>query len=292
MKFIVAFLSLWSTLSAYRYEVAVCALFQNEAPYLREWIEYHKLLGVTHFYLFNHYSEDNYLAVLKPYLADGTVELADELTVADNIKTFYPMQCKCYTDCARKASGESKWVAFIDIDEFIVPMQEKSLKELLMPYEDYGGVGLNWRIFGTNRVKKIPENQLLLEVLTACTEKTYVDNHWVKCIVRPERVAEFENAHMPNFKKGYFGVNTDRFRFEGPVSDPVLENKMRVNHYWTRDEDFFYNVKVPRHKKWGGKANPELVFQRMNATQDTTILRYVPRLKAIISGDKKGAAPP
>lgn len=27
--------------------LAVCAMFKNEAPYLEEWLQYHKLLGVS-----------------------------------------------------------------------------------------------------------------------------------------------------------------------------------------------------------------------------------------------------
>lgn len=269
----------------YKYHLSICALFQNEAPYLKEWIEYHKLLGVDHFYLFNHYSKDDYLTVLEPYIRDGSVELKDELTVTEDIKTFYPMQCKCYTHCAAYASGLSKWVAFIDIDEFLVPIQDESLTTFLKRYEEFGGIGVNWLIFGTSNQKKIPEDKLLIETLTSCTEKSYVDNRYVKCIGRPERILRFDNAHFATFKKGYLGVNTDKFPIEGPMSDVVVINKLRINHYWTRDEDFFYRVKKPRQEKWLGKKNPvspQMIFNKMNARKDELILRYVPSLKKVI----------
>lgn len=57
--------------------VAICALFKNEAPFLREWIEYHLMIGVSHLYLYNNCSSDNYLAILKPYIKSGVVELFD-----------------------------------------------------------------------------------------------------------------------------------------------------------------------------------------------------------------------
>jgi hypothetical protein len=31
--------------------LAITAIFQNEAPYLKEWIEFHLLMGAEHFYL-------------------------------------------------------------------------------------------------------------------------------------------------------------------------------------------------------------------------------------------------
>ena len=39
-----------------RYNVTICAIFKNEAPYLREWIEFNRVVGIEHFYLFNNNS--------------------------------------------------------------------------------------------------------------------------------------------------------------------------------------------------------------------------------------------
>ena len=36
-----------------KYTVAVCAIFKNEGIFLKEWLEYHLLIGVEHFYLYN-----------------------------------------------------------------------------------------------------------------------------------------------------------------------------------------------------------------------------------------------
>lgn len=33
------------------YYLSVCAIFKNEGPILKEWIEYHLLVGVDHFFL-------------------------------------------------------------------------------------------------------------------------------------------------------------------------------------------------------------------------------------------------
>ncbi len=57
--------------------LAVAAIFRNEAPYLAEWIEFHRLVGVEKFYLFNNLSADEYLTVLQPYIDDDIVELIE-----------------------------------------------------------------------------------------------------------------------------------------------------------------------------------------------------------------------
>lgn len=53
------------------YSLSVCSIFKNEAPYLREWIEYHLIVGIEHFYLYNNNSEDNFEEVLRPYIEKG-----------------------------------------------------------------------------------------------------------------------------------------------------------------------------------------------------------------------------
>src|SRR4051794_11337491 len=54
--------------SPYQYDFTVCAIFQNEAKYLKEWIEYHRLVGAQHFYLYNNRSTDHYMDILQPYI--------------------------------------------------------------------------------------------------------------------------------------------------------------------------------------------------------------------------------
>jgi hypothetical protein len=51
--------------------------FRDAAPYLAEWVEFHLLLGVEHFYLYNNNSVDDYKGALEPYIRAGVVSLAE-----------------------------------------------------------------------------------------------------------------------------------------------------------------------------------------------------------------------
>ena len=269
----------------YKHELAICVLIQDEAPYLKEWIEYHKQLGVSHFYIFNNLSRDNYLEVLKPYIEDGTAEVKDIPVQANDFKTYYDMQCKCFSDCVKDVQGICKWLSLIDIDEFLFPIQNVSLTQFLKSYEAYGGLVVNWRMFGTSGIKKLPADRLLIESLTQCAEKSFAYNRFVKSIVRPERVINFTSAHQANYSEGFFSVNTDKFPTKEDKSCYILWNKLVINHYWTRDEDFFYKVKVKRQLTWGGKPNPTELFTLMNTEKDEGMMRYVPALRKKIFGE-------
>ena len=50
------------------YDLTITAIFKNEGHYLKEWLDYHLLAGVEHFYLYNNDSTDNYKEVLAPYI--------------------------------------------------------------------------------------------------------------------------------------------------------------------------------------------------------------------------------
>lgn len=258
----------------YRYTFCICGIFQNEAPYLKEWIEFHKLVGVEHFYLYNHRSSDNYLEVLKPYVDSGLVDLVEVPTVADTIATFNPLQSKCYTECLVNTRGISKWIAFLDIDEYLFAPDGKSVREVLADYDGYGGIAVNWQIFGTSHVVKIPPGKLMIEMLTRCAPESYRANYHIKSIVRPERASHFLNPHHPQYLQGFYQVNTDKMPFEGRFSPYMRVNKLRINHYWTKDETFFYNVKIPRQQRLGGTPDPNKIQREMNAESNTAIVRY------------------
>ena len=57
------------------HNLSICAIFKNEAKFLKEWIEYHRLVGVDHFYLYDNGSTDRFKEILNPYIKDKTVTL-------------------------------------------------------------------------------------------------------------------------------------------------------------------------------------------------------------------------
>lgn len=267
--------SLVSSLLSYEYQLSVSMIFRNEASYLKEWIEYHRLVGVEHFYLFNDGSTDHYKKVLAPYVARGIVELSHAVPQAD----FNGTQVDCYNRTLIKARGVSKWVAMIDSDEFLVTPAGIEILDVLKEFKKFGGVIINWHSFGTSNVAKIPPDKLMIECLTHCAPPPHSMNHMVKSIVRPECVSHFGGPHWPEYAPGWFLVDTDGVRYVPGTAFSKM-NKLWINHYWTRDEDFLINVKIPRGIPWGRSTESVLeTAKELNAVTDDCILRYVPALR-------------
>ena len=123
-------------------------------------------MGVEHFYLYNNNSEDDYQSVLEEYVQSGLVTLIQF--------PYEQAQMKCYKDCIDKYAGETKWLGFIDIDEFIVPKSTNDIYGFLKPFETKrGAVKLNWQLFGTSGRMDRDIEGLVAEDFTVCWPKYY-----------------------------------------------------------------------------------------------------------------------
>lgn len=59
--------------NVFRYQLVAVTEIKNESSYIEEWLEYHLLVGVEHFYVFDNESSDNITDVLRPYVEQGLV---------------------------------------------------------------------------------------------------------------------------------------------------------------------------------------------------------------------------
>ncbi len=271
-----------------KYELSACAIFQNEDRFLKEWIEFHLLVGIQHFYLFNNLSNDSYRKVLKPYVEEGIVELIEWPYSSEGVVDWNDIQCDAYMKAVKISRGQTRWLAILDTDEFLIPVGDSNLVNLLAKYVKYGGVCVNWQMYGTNKVTKVPENSLLIETLLMKAPTEYSENIHVKSIVQPMRVFDCKNPHYCYYKKDYYSVNTNKENCPGPFNESILLDKIRINHYWARDEHFLYNEKIPRNTKWGGKVDNILErVEIMNQVYDPIMLRFSDKLKVKMGFNKQ-----
>lgn len=117
------------------YNLCVCSVFKNESQDLVEWLEYHRMIGVDHFYLYNINSDDNYIDVLDPYLKSGVVSLI-------NWPELYPCtgediwmlgsKLTAYEHASKYRSiQETKWLVLLDVNEYLVTQSKENLLEYL-----------------------------------------------------------------------------------------------------------------------------------------------------------------
>lgn len=59
--------------STYKYKLSLVLIIRDEADYINEWIEYHRLAGAEHFYIYDDESLDDLGNRVKDYIEEGIV---------------------------------------------------------------------------------------------------------------------------------------------------------------------------------------------------------------------------
>lgn len=252
-------LALWAE---YQYNITLCAIFQNEAPYLNEWISYHIHHGVDHIYLYNSDSTDEYHAVVDPWVNMGLVTLEQWPNLWPDVSFPMVCQCLCYTDCLNKTRGKAQWVGFIDIDEYLVPMRNSNIRNLMHRYRKFESVSFQWLCFGTSGIYQVPQGQML-KMLIHRAKVDYILNGYFKTFVKPDACIDCTNPHFCNL-------------ISGKETHVAHRSMARINHYWTKDEKFLNEVKIPRYIKWGLSAKDvRKIADTLNEVEDTEIHRLL-----------------
>lgn len=289
-RFLLLFVAVSHILMA-KEDVAICAIFQNEAPYLKEWIEFHKIAGVKHFYLYNNNSEDNYLEVLKPYIDQKIVTLKDWLYTYEysDHDRWIAIQTGAYMDCIKNHGEEMEWLAAIDSDEFLYTTKGQKLGDFLQAYRDFGGVAVNWVKFGTSDVEDFTPGKLMIEELTRCLRYNSSQNQFIKSIVQPQYVSDCRSAHCFRYVEGKCAVNADKQKVTGTRSKVIHLRDIRINHYWTRSKKYLFEEKIPSRQKRRDAWSTERILEmcnQFNEVVDTTILQYVRPLRKQMAAEQ------
>ena len=126
-------------------KLGIVVIIKNEGPYIEEWVRYHLLVGADIIYIYDNESTDNTRQILEPYISSGKV-----------VYKYFPgiaMQLPAYNDALRRYKNSCKYIAFIDADEFLFPLNEgESVANIVSSILDVepkaGGLAVNWRMFG------------------------------------------------------------------------------------------------------------------------------------------------
>lgn len=231
-------------------ELAICAIFRDEAHYLDEWLDFHIKNGVQKFFLINHRSEDDFKCVLQPWIDKGRVHLLEASSDDQELE---------YNIVLNRFGAGVKWMAFIDIDEFLFSPTNTNLPTVLKEFKRVSGVFVFWRLFGSSSIPSPVGAQGVLRSFQLCLppatdvamsldqrsshSKVKGDSIMTgapvqgKCIVRTSRVSKM-GTHWPVHFKGLMSdekgvLSTTHFPRLKSDHLPSME-LLRINHYWSR----------------------------------------------------------
>jgi glycosyltransferase involved in cell wall biosynthesis len=219
----------------FKYELSIAAIARNEAPYILEWIEYHRIVGVEHFYIYDNESVDNLKDILQPYINSGIVTY-----------TYFPGRVKqgaAYNDAIKHYKNEMKWLAIIDINEFIAPVKTEKIIDAIneikssLRQKPFICLKIHWVRYGYCGHKTKPKG-LVIENYT----KSEGIHETIKCIVNPRTVVEYHEHHGDHFF-WLSGINENGVKIKKHKLDnntgKVGGTNIRVNYYFTKSYEEF-----------------------------------------------------
>lgn len=201
-----------------KYYLSLCCIIKDEI-YLEEFIIYHKVIGFEHFYIYD--NESN-----KP------INIRLNNSYFKNMCTIIPFngkyqQMNAYHHCLKKYGNETKWLTFIDCDEYICPKKDFSLRDFLNQFENYQAIGINWKMFGSNFHNNIQKGYLI-DKYRMCEEK---QNDHIKTIFQPQYIIKVKDPHHLKIKDPSKYVDAKKNIISGPFNKNHTIDIIQINHY-------------------------------------------------------------
>jgi hypothetical protein len=263
-----------------RTTLAACLIARNEARYIGEWIEFHRLVGVGRFFIYDDESTDATLAeVSKHDRGDVTI-----ITQWDHAGTT--PQMSAYNHWIAHYRDSAEWVAFIDTDEYLFSPTGADLRELLPRYETtphHGAVFVTGLYFGDGGHAIRPAG-LTIENYTR-RGVAGQPNAQGKVIVRAKLAGWFGGPCWPHNIHGRDnGLTINEHQTWAPhaESKPPSIDLLRINHYFHRSQEEAAEKTTRADRNAGGRHRTADVMaaHNRNEIEDRQILRYLASLKA------------
>lgn len=226
-----------------REKAAMCSIVVNEELYLDEFVNYHRALGFEKFFVYD--NSDNF--EMKQW---GKVK-------GDYVEVIhFPGQSKqmpAYDDCANrtKAAGIFEWVAFFDIDEFLVLKRHGHVSDMLQDHCKSGALAVNWLSFDNNGWN-IPTSEPVTRRFLYRFDVGYITNQHVKIIARVSDIVRFRNPHDVVLQEGLVTYDSNGTKVTGPFNEKKPTNVVVLHHYHTK------SFKEYVHKRKRGRSDINL----------------------------------
>lgn len=256
---------------------------RNEAPFLLEWIAYHRLIGFTDFLIYSNDCEDGTDLMLDRLAEMGIV--THERNRAGGKKT---VQWRALSRARQHPlTQQADWIYGCDVDEFLcIHAGGGHLDDLIAACPVAPGFAIPWRMFGNAGVVKFQDVPVLQQFTRAAPD----------ALLWPWRAVQFKSLYRNDGRYSRLGVHRPRLKdgeSHGPWVDgngqPLDETPgtvvathapryalAQINHYALGSMEGFL-VKVARGKPNHTKDAIDLAYwsdRNFCDVEDRAILRH------------------
>ena len=208
-------------------KTVICAIIKDEHLFLEEWIDWHLGLGFDAIHLFEDKGSKSHEEIcekysnvyLRSYEDDGEVR---EI-LAEQGSSY--RQLVLYEWFGNSYKGKYDWVAFIDIDEFIVFHNGYTLDLFCDEFKEYPAVLINWRMIGASGHIKIPTGKVMDNYTVEENFLQQDSGYEYKSLCYLPKWQGLKHLHLAN---GAVNTNHNQNIHE------IQWDKAALNHYFTK----------------------------------------------------------
>jgi hypothetical protein len=257
--------------------IAIVLIVKNEARHIAEWARFHHSAGVSQFFVYDNACSDGTIEVLRASLPE------DALTVISWAQPRFRTitgreihnQVLAYAHALMNFGRRFRWIAFIDVDEFLVPVTANSIPQAMEGLEGVAHVSLPWQMFGRGGHDTPPVGGVVANYLQRAADPFKLTHGLnFKCLVDPARVTEvgvhgfaIDGRHEGVNDAGQPAAHADRTKraFSSRA-------RLQLNHYYTRSNAEL-QAKIGRGSNKSVQANKHIarVMRIVTAIEAETV---------------------
>ncbi|MEL7163873.1 MAG: glycosyltransferase family 2 protein [Pseudomonadota bacterium] len=272
----------------------IVGCMKNEAPYIVEWVAYHRAIGVDNFLIYTNDCTDGTSEILDRLQEMGVVEHRNNDTWRGNSPQQHALNQAQQEPVIRNAD----WIIHIDVDEFInVRTGNGTLDDFFDKVPDATNVAMTWRLFGHNGVTALAD-EFVIDQFDHCAPAYCPKPHTVwgfKTMFKNMGAYRKFSCHRPNGLQDGFEDKVRWVNGSGTDITPATAKNgwrsskktigydlIQLNHYALRSAESFL-IKRQRGRALHVDRSIGINYWiRMDWSdfRDLTIKRNVPRLRA------------
>jgi hypothetical protein len=257
--------------------LGLVSIQRDRNPWIVEWLAFHLLVGFDRFFIYAHKTRDG--------MTDTLLKLARHYPIVVHaIEMDAQPQLAAYRHAWQSYGHQLDWLAFLDGDEFLLPMAHETVPQALAAWNDkpVSALAAYWCCYGGNAL--VVERQgLVMQNFARHRLPDFLPNRHVKSIVRGGEAVDITGSHVFHTPQGTVD------ELGRPITGGFMRElepswqTLRINHYAVQSWQFFKRTK---QHMGAADADPALVrpdgwyhqYDR-NEIDDGTSHQWLLRLK-------------
>ncbi|HUB46681.1 MAG TPA: glycosyltransferase family 2 protein [Acetobacteraceae bacterium] len=259
----------------HRKKLVVCAIFENAATHLPEFLAYHSLVGVEHFVLYDNDSVDDPARVVR------ALPLAEHVTLIRWRQR--PGQLAAYRHFIDIFAPGFEWAAFLGVDDFLLPLSGGNVLGALDFIDSAAAVVVNRRVFAPGPSLE-PPSALVIERHDRRAGDEFPANRHVRVIARCRDLQDVgSRPHEFRINGSVFDTG-GRLAPNTAVQDLPCYRNLVVNHYCIGShDDWLEKIRQDCAEVSGNAAVAAAdLLAELSQVEDSSIRAFAPAARTLL----------